>query len=109
MPLVLRANKKPHTIRTFRAAAMARLVESQIMAGQENRLASIYLLGYAAEMLLKAAYFRLAGYSLNQAITVPEMYAAKDYAVKILKCPWAGNNLHDLRGWQTLLTEERKA
>jgi hypothetical protein len=109
MPLVLRANKKPHSIRNFRAAALARFAEGRLLAAQQHRLASIYLMGYAAEMLLKAAYFRLAGYSLSQPITVQEMYAAKDYAVKTLKCPWAGNNLHDLRGWQMLLMEDRKA
>ena len=65
------------------------------------------MIGYAAEMLLKAAYFRLVGYGLNQTITVQHMQTAKAYAVKNLHCPWYGN-LHDLRGWQSLLTEERR-
>jgi hypothetical protein len=108
MPLVARSGLKSHTIRAFRAAALARYREGQILIASGCRLSGIYLLGYTGETLLKAAYFRFVGYGLNQAITLADMHAARNYATKILKCPWHGN-LHDLRGWQSLLTEARKA
>jgi hypothetical protein len=62
MPLIARI-PTDHTIREFRAAAGLRYREGQRLALTGNRLTAIYLWGYAAEMLLKAAYFRLRSWS----------------------------------------------
>jgi hypothetical protein len=67
----------------------------------------MYLAGYAAEMLLKAAYFRLAGWSIDQSITLHDLRNARVYAIGTLGLPWPGNNLHDLSSWRTLLIAER--
>jgi HEPN domain-containing protein len=65
MPLVQRIHSRPHTIAEFRRAATLRYREAVRLAVAGDRLAAIYLSGYAAEMLLKAAYFRLTGKKLH--------------------------------------------
>jgi hypothetical protein len=60
MPLLDRLGTE-HTIRQFRSAVRWRYTEAACLHATNNRLARIYLCGYAAEMLLKAASFRLRG------------------------------------------------
>jgi hypothetical protein len=98
---------RDHTIREFRAAAVLRFQEATQLALANHRLGAIYLGGYAAEMLLKAAYFRLAGWGLTAPITLGDVQAAKVHATNRLGLPWPGN-LHDLMSWASLLVEERK-
>ncbi len=85
---------------------MARLREGQTLGIQGHRLASIYLLGYCGEMLLKAAYFRLLGWTLQQPILLADLQNARARALT-LGCLWPGN-LHYLPGWLALMAEERK-
>jgi hypothetical protein len=96
-----------HSIREFRAAARLRLREATHLATANHRLGAIYLSGYAGEMLLKAAYFRLAGWGLTVRITLADIQAAKVHATSALGLPWPGN-LHDLTSWTSLLIEERR-
>jgi hypothetical protein len=83
------------------------LREATHLATANHRLGAIYLSGYAGEMLLKAAYFRLAGWGLTVRITLADIQAAKVHATSALGLPWPGN-LHDLRSWTALLIEERR-
>lgn len=48
----------PDTIRKFMNAAPLRFEEAEALMREEHHLAAIYLFGYSAEMLIKAAYFR---------------------------------------------------
>jgi len=59
MPRRLIDRSQPDNIREFRVSARQRYHDGLALAGTGNRTASIYLWGYAAEMLLKAAYFAL--------------------------------------------------
>jgi hypothetical protein len=106
MPLIQRLSQE-HTISQFRAAALMRYREASRLATAGDRLAAIYLGGYAAEMLLKAAYFRLAGWGQSTPITRADVRDAREYATKTLKLTWR-EQLHDLNGWAALLVEERK-
>jgi hypothetical protein len=106
MPLIART-PVDHSIREFRAAAGMRYHEARRLAVLGDRLAAIYLWGYAAEMLLKAAYFRLIGRAPTQPITVSDLLTAKQYAKNQLGLVWHGN-LHDLSRWRDLLVEERR-
>ena len=106
MPLAARANNRRHTVVALRAAAGARYREASQLEVAGRRLAAIYLFGYAAEMLLKAAYFRLAGWLPTVQITVGHMNAAKTQATGTYGLSWPGN-LHDLPGWSRLLIHER--
>jgi hypothetical protein len=98
---------KDHTIEEFRMAARLHFREASRLAVAGDRLAAIYLGGYAAEMLLKAAYFRLAGKGPAAPISTQEMYNARSYAKATLGVAWA-DKLHDLTGWTALLVEERR-
>lgn len=106
MPLIARI-PADHSIRDFRAAAGMRYREAQRLAIAGHRLAAVYLCGYAAEMLLKAAYFRLIGRSPAQAITMGDLNNAKSYAINHVGIHWPGN-LHDIRRWEELLIQERR-
>src|SRR5437899_1926081 len=100
MPLLNRLPSN-HTIREFRIAAALRYREATHLATAGDRLAAIYLCGYAAEMLLKAAYFRLLGKSPVEAITLHDIQDAKQYATTFLGVSWIGN-LHSLPSWGDL-------
>jgi hypothetical protein len=106
MPLIARIHPD-HTIREFRVAAGLRYHEGRSLIATGHRLAGIYLWGYAAEMLLKAAYFRLLGWLPNQSITIADLAKAKKDATSVFKLTWPGS-LHDLGSWGELLVEERK-
>jgi hypothetical protein len=106
MPLIQRL-ALDHTIREFRAAAAARYREAVSLAVAEDRLAAIYLSGYAVEMLLKAAYFRLAGWGPPDSVSLADLQHARQHAVTALGLVWPGN-LHDLPRWTALLVEDRK-
>jgi hypothetical protein len=106
MPLIARLPAY-HTIREFRAAATLRYHEATRLATGGDRLAAIYLCGYAAEMLLKAAYFRLVGKGPNDSVTMADIQNGKHYANTTLGLGWA-TNLHDLTRWGQLLIEDRK-
>ncbi|MCI0681633.1 MAG: hypothetical protein L0Y71_05985 [Gemmataceae bacterium] len=107
MPLAQRIQGRAHSIQNLRLSALARFREGRLLVINDRRLAGIYLWGYCVEMLLKAAYFRLKGWSPIQTITVDDMRQAKQHATQLLKCAWPGN-LHYLPGWKDLLTEERQ-
>jgi hypothetical protein len=107
MPLIARIPAN-HTIRDFRSAAGLRYREARRLALGGDRLAAIYLWGYAAEMLLKAAYFRLRGWAATQPITMTDIRDARNYAITTLHLAWPQPNLHDLPRWRELLVEERR-
>ena len=102
MTLIARVSTD-ETIHNFRRAAGARYAEGSWLATHGDRLASIYLLGYSAEMLLKAAFFRLEGYGPGDPLPLKSAPAyARSWGL-------AGpRNLHDLPWWATLLVERRK-
>src|SRR5436190_1788620 len=106
MPLIARI-RPSHSIREFRTAARLRYQEGRRLAVAGDRLAAIYLWGYSAEMLLKAAYFRLKGWLPANPISMTDLTQARSYAVNHLGLQWS-SNLHDLTRWRELLIEERK-
>ena len=59
MPRRLLTRCQPDSIREFRASARQRYDDGLTAAAGGRGLAAIYLWGYSAEMLLKAAYFSL--------------------------------------------------
>jgi hypothetical protein len=105
MPLIARTPGH-HTIRHFHRAARQRYNEAESLATSGNRLGAIYLCGYAAEMILKAAYFRLKGWLPNAPIALINLQNARSHAIVVLGLTWSGN-LHDLTGWCDLLIHER--
>lgn len=105
MPLIERLSKDD-TIHEFKAAAQLRLKEAFRLGAADDRLGAIYLAGYAVEMLLKAAYFRLEGKAHDAPISKKDMEKAKNDAKTILNVAWVGA-LHNLNGWTELLVQDR--
>jgi hypothetical protein len=107
MPRRLLKRCRPDSVAELQAAARQRLQDGFSLAAQGRRTAAIYLWGYAAEMTLKGAYFRLIGFPPSQQITLKDLQAAKVKA-GVLKSTWTGN-FHDLRAWAELLVAARGA
>lgn len=57
-----------HTITRLERAAPLRLAEASCLRERGHNLAAIYLSGYAAEMVVGSAYFRLLGYRAYELI-----------------------------------------
>ena len=106
MPKALLERLQPDCIGEFRAAAQQRFMDALALAAAGRRTGSIYLCGYSAEMVLKSAYFTLAGFSDRQTVTNADLKGAKDYATKTLGMAWTGN-FHDLAKWAELLVTRR--
>src|SRR5437660_8473472 len=107
MPRANRALGRHHSVLAFRAAAGARHREAIRLAVSGHRLGAIYLYGYVAEMLLKAAYFRLRGWGPHTPITHSDMTAARSRAITAYHLAWL-DRLHDLTGWARLLAQGRR-
>lgn len=105
MPLLARIQGH-HSIRYFRGAARMRFQEAQRLFLGGERLGAVYLSGYVAEMILKAAYFRLRGWLPSDPITLGHLHFARSYAQHTLRIV-GPNNLHDLTGWLNLLIAQR--
>jgi hypothetical protein len=79
-------------------------------SGTGNRTAAIYLWGYAAEMILKAAYFTLSGLADLDAITVPGHIQPAINRGRAAPLNIAWPNLgagHNIRAWAELLVAAR--
>ena len=111
MPKRLLARWRPESIREFRASAQQCFEDGLALAGLGRRTGAIYLWGYSAEMILKAAYFRLIGLSESAAITIvghirPAIIKGRN--VLGIAWPKAGEG-HNVGAWAELLIAERAA
>jgi hypothetical protein len=107
MPKSLLARCRPDSIREFRASALQRYDDGLTAAAGSRGLAAIYLWGYSAEMLLKAAYLSLLGFDEEKPFPLKSIHDA----VKLgqgLGIPWptVGQG-HNVRAWAELLILER--
>jgi hypothetical protein len=91
------------TISRFVKSAPLRLEEGDVLS-KDYRLAAIYLYGYAAEMILKAAYFKNLRYPViaeidrdtrNRAMAVAQVNG------------FMHRDPHDIAGWARLLVWDR--
>ena len=96
------------TLGEFRRAARLRFAEAKRAVGADDRLIGIYLAGYAAEMTLKAAYFRVGGKKPNDPITGADLQSVKTNYKTLLGSSWPGN-LHSLIPWVETLVAERQS
>lgn len=109
MSLRSRLENTPETVQEFGLAAVEKYSEGQrLITG--NPGAGIYLLGYAAEMLLKNAYFRFTGASLSDEVG-PRLGPAKTAGRDRHGDGLIPNNEHEahhsLRFWAMLLQAKR--
>ena len=95
-----------HSVRDFRRAARTRFNEAERAVEVGDRLIGIYLAGYSAEMILKAAYFQAAGWKPTDPISFQDLQGAKQKAIN-LGVAWNRGNLHDLTRWAEFLIQDR--
>ena len=109
MPKRLTERIKPDSIDEFVAAACERYSDGIALAAQARRTGAIYLFGYSAEMVMKAAYFRAIGVSARTKLEMgshlwPAVTQAKQLGVNWPK----HHNLHYVQGWAELLVVTQK-
>ena len=98
-------------IRSFQAAAQVRFADGMLAARAERRTAAIYLWGYAAEMLIKAAYFTAIGFGRTRIIQFGDLNDARNRAIIApynILWPSAGK-FHNVRAWCDYLVAYRSA
>lgn len=108
MPRRLLTRCQPDSIREFRTSAAQRYDDALTAAAGGRGLAAIYLWGYCAEMLLKAAYFSAIGVGaetqLAMAIHInPAIQLGRSLGIA---WPQAGQG-HNVLAWAELLILER--
>ena len=103
MPRRLPDRFQSDSILEFRAAARQRSLDAIMLEAAGRRTAAVYLWGYVAEMILKAAFFEVSGFSNIQAITINDLRTGLR--------TWAGavshSNLHHLGLWAEALVTLR--
>jgi hypothetical protein len=108
MPRRLLARCQPDSVREFRASARQRYDDGLTAVAGGRGLAAIYLWGYCAEMLLKAAYFSVLGIGEETAL---QLGAHIEPAIQLgrgLGIAWPpGGRGHNVRAWAELLILER--
>jgi hypothetical protein len=96
----------------FRQSADVRHQEGLALAAAGFGTGAIYLWGYAVEMTLKAAYFRLIGFGPADPIHLSDLRTALGHSpastASSLGMTPTGN-LHDIAGWGQLITLYRRA
>ncbi len=105
MPRLLRDRFRRECIAEFRAAAHERFDDAEPLQAAGRRSAAIYLYGYSAEMLLKAACFSAAGFTRSQQITLVDLSNVRQLAKRASR-QWPGN-LHDISAWANSLVNLR--
>jgi hypothetical protein len=108
MTLRARLESIPETLQEFDLALEERFREGQVLVNSGNARdasAGIYLLGYAAEMLLKGAYFRFEGAAPGDLIA-PRLGPARAAGRRLIPAiPY--ENYHSLLFWAKLLQVTR--
>jgi hypothetical protein len=93
----------PDTISKFEKSAQMRIAEGDLLA-KDHPLTAIYLYGYAAEMTLKAAYFRNLGFGAVDEIDPNERNRAM---ARARASDLMGFDPHDIPGWARLLVRDK--
>lgn len=106
MPIRSQTQSVPETIQGFEAAAEDKYEDGFNLMASASPGNGVYLMGYAAEMLLKSAYFRVAGLSVSAPITRQELSQARADAnnLGVLAAP---ENFHNIAFWSELIVKKR--
>lgn len=109
MPRTLLNRWRPECVREFRESARQRFDDALALAAAGRRTGAIYLWGYAAEMLLKAAYFSAIGMAETAPISWPtEIQPAINRGRNVFLIAWpVSGQGHNVRAWSELLVAER--
>jgi len=109
MPKPLLARCRPDSIQEFRAAARRRFDDGLALASSGRGTGAIYVWGYTAEMILKAAYFTLLGLAEDHPLGWATDLRPAIERGRTLGIPWPrGGDGHNVRAWADLLVAERR-
>jgi hypothetical protein len=108
MPTSLLARCQPDCIREFRLSAKQRYNDGLALAAAGRRTGAIYVWGYVAEMILKAAYFSLTGLPDSSPITWTfNLKPAIMRGQVVFGIAWPNQGAgHNVRAWAELLVAE---
>jgi hypothetical protein len=96
------------SIRELRAAARQRFDDALALSAAGRRTGAIYLWGYTAEMVLKAAYFSFIGLGETADITWTSHLQPAIKRGRVLGIVWPQPGAgHNVRAWAELLVTER--
>jgi hypothetical protein len=96
------------SIREFREAARQRFDDGLVLAAGGQRTGAIYVWGYTAEMMLKAAYFALIGVPETTAITWNGHLRPAISRGVAMRIAWPNQGAgHNVRAWAELLIATR--
>ncbi len=110
MPRQLPERCQPDSIREFRAAARVRYYDAMALAAAGRRTAAIYVWGYTAEMILKAAYFSFVGHPHSAPITWPGHLRPAIIKGRAMGIAWPDRGAgHNVRAWAEFLIGTRAA
>lgn len=94
------------TISRLERAAARRFIEADWLVEGKHHLAAIYFFGYAVEIALGTAYFRMKGYGvLDEVLPLDLKKALSAARSKSLMA----DKSHPIDGWAELLIEEKGA
>ena len=95
-------------IQEYEQARSERLWDGMSLWSTSRDPGAVYVPGYAAEITVKCAYFRFAGFSIVQPIGHSELKTACARAKTLgVTTPWEG--FHSIRFWSDLLMAHRRA
>jgi hypothetical protein len=100
----------PDSINLLERAARQRAADAACLSADGRRLAALYLLGYAVEMCLTAAYFRSVGFAINAPIDRETRKRRMTQARQIEGSdgqPLMSSDPHPLVGWARYLAWQR--
>ena len=106
MPIRSLIQSVPETIQGFEAAAGEKYEDGFNLLASISPGNGVYLMGYAAEMLLKSSYFRIVGLGVNTPITKQELSQARTDA-KNLGVLADAEHFHNIAFWSELIIKKR--
>ncbi|HEX7380500.1 MAG TPA: hypothetical protein VF278_25525 [Pirellulales bacterium] len=108
MPRRLLDRCEPDSIGQFRIAARQRFNDGLALATAGQRTGAIYLWGYSAEMMVKAAYFSLIGIAPTATITWSGDLRPAILRGRQMNILWPNQGEgHNIRAWIDLLISVR--
>ena len=106
MPIRSQVQALPETVRGFEAAAEEKYEDGFNLMASSSPGNGLYLMGYAAEMLLKSAYFRLIGLGETVPITRQHLQQARSEA-KSAGVVTVDEQFHNVEFWGELIIKIR--
>ncbi|MBK8255828.1 MAG: hypothetical protein IPK82_24575 [Polyangiaceae bacterium] len=95
-------------IQEYEQARSERLWDGMSLWATNRDPGAVYVLGYAAEIAVKCAYFRFSGFTIVQPIGHAELNTAQARA-HVLHVTAPREGFHSIRFWGDLLIEHRRA